>query len=61
MSLEENPIEESDAIQMPAETETKQSKDRKNRKDKVKPLAKVINSLLFFTAFLAFWEKQNPK
>ncbi|XP_055311107.1 regulator of nonsense transcripts 3B-like [Sitodiplosis mosellana] len=42
MSLEENPIEESETIQTPVETETKQSKDRKSRKDKVKPLAKVV-------------------
>lgn len=41
MSLEENSKEESDVAQKPTESDTKQLKDRKNRKDKVKPLAKV--------------------
>lgn len=47
MSLEENPKEESDTAQKPSENENKQAKDRKNRKDKVKPLAKVISPFFF--------------
>lgn len=51
MSLEENPKEESETIQKTNETEPKQLKDRKNRKDKVKPLAKVVFLQYFFILF----------
>lgn len=42
MSLEDSSKEESELAQKPTENQTKQLKDRKNRKDKVKPLAKVM-------------------
>lgn len=53
MSLEENPKEESDTTQNVAETEGKQVKERKSRKEKVKPLAKVkvLCELFFFLFF----------
>lgn len=41
MSTEENPKEESETTQKLQETDSKQLKDRKSRKEKVKPLAKV--------------------
>lgn len=50
MSQEENPKEESDTTQKVQETEGKQVKDRKSRKEKVKPLAKV-NYFYFATFF----------
>lgn len=54
MSLEENPKEESDTTQNVAETEGKQVKERKSRKEKVKPLAKVkvLCELFFFFSFV---------
>lgn len=53
MSLEENPKEESDTTQNVAETEGKQVKERKSRKEKVKPLAKVkVLCELFFFSFV---------
>lgn len=53
MSLEENPKEESDTTQNVAETEGKQVKERKSRKEKVKPLAKVkVLCELFFFLFV---------
>lgn len=42
MSPEENPKDESDSAQKIHDAESKQVKDRKNRKEKVKPLAKVM-------------------
>ncbi|XP_031626703.1 regulator of nonsense transcripts 3B-like [Contarinia nasturtii] len=42
MSLEENSKEEPELAQNTTENQTKQLKDRKSRKDKVKPLAKVV-------------------
>lgn len=42
MSTEENPKEESETTQKLQETDSKQLKDRKSRKEKVKPLAKVF-------------------
>lgn len=55
MSLEENPKEESDTTQNVAETEGKQVKERKSRKEKVKPLAKVkvLCELFFFLVCLS--------
>lgn len=41
MSTEENAKDDSDLAEKPTETQTKPAKDRKNRKDKVKPMTKV--------------------
>lgn len=51
MSLDENSKEESDVAQKQHEPESKQSKDRKSRKEKIKPPAKVkrfSQSIFFF-------------
>lgn len=55
MSLEENPIEDSDVGQKVIESENKPAKDRKNRKDKVKPLAKVMFEQNSFRLFVLDW------
>lgn len=41
MSTEENTKDDTDLVEKPTETQTKPAKDRKNRKDKVKPMTKV--------------------
>lgn len=41
MSNEENTKDDADSVEKPTETQTKPVKDRKNRKDKVKPMTKV--------------------
>lgn len=43
MSADENIKDETELAEKPAETQSKPTKDRKNRKDKVKPMAKVIS------------------
>lgn len=48
MSLDENSKEESDVAQKQHETDSKQAKDRKGRKEKIKPPAKVKFSQLKF-------------
>lgn len=47
MSADENIADECDVSAAPAETQTKPAKDRKNRKEKVKPLAKVMFIVLY--------------
>lgn len=47
MSTDENQKDENDVASKPTETQTKPSKDRKNRKEKVKPLAKVLFHFIF--------------
>lgn len=41
MSTEENTKNDPDLVEKSTETQTKPAKDRKNRKDKVKPMTKV--------------------
>lgn len=50
MSTDEINKDEAELVEKPSETQAKPAKDRKNRKDKVKPMAKVFN-LLFTLCF----------
>lgn len=52
MSLEENPKEDSDVAQATVENENKPAKDRKSRKDKVRPLAKVLFGRIHFRCLI---------